>query len=167
MPIALTCSGRQVVSRLQLINGVVRTLTCPIVHRLEWLKRFRQNGLRRVHSLSLASTTHYGDSESHHRLPDGPVHCSGDACRQARGRINSAKRLDLVASSGVESTAHSSASGRTATAPDWPDGIGESRPRDHLDAGTVTLQDAKTDAGRRTVALPAFVVTALRDHKTP
>jgi hypothetical protein len=24
--------GRQVVSRLQLINGVVRTLTCPIIH---------------------------------------------------------------------------------------------------------------------------------------
>jgi hypothetical protein len=24
--------GRQVVSRLQLINGVVRTVTCPIVH---------------------------------------------------------------------------------------------------------------------------------------
>jgi hypothetical protein len=24
--------GRQVVSRLQLINGVLRTLTCPIVH---------------------------------------------------------------------------------------------------------------------------------------
>jgi DNA-binding Lrp family transcriptional regulator len=24
--------GKQVVSRLQLINGVVRTLTCPIIH---------------------------------------------------------------------------------------------------------------------------------------
>jgi integrase len=34
-----------------------------------------------------------------------------------------------------------------------------------LDAGTLTVQDAKTDAGRRTVALPPFVVTAMRDHK--
>ena len=34
-----------------------------------------------------------------------------------------------------------------------------------LDAGTVTVTKAKTDAGERTVALPTFVVTALRSHR--
>ena len=34
-----------------------------------------------------------------------------------------------------------------------------------LDAGTLTIREAKTDAGRRTVALPNFVVAALRAHR--
>jgi integrase len=34
-----------------------------------------------------------------------------------------------------------------------------------LDAGTLTVTEAKTDAGRRTIALPAFVVAALRAHR--
>lgn len=32
-------------------------------------------------------------------------------------------------------------------------------------AGTLTVTEAKTDAGRRTIALPAFVVAALRAHR--
>jgi integrase len=35
----------------------------------------------------------------------------------------------------------------------------------NLKAGTVTVTEAKTDAGRRTVALPAFVVAALKAHQ--
>jgi Phage integrase family len=34
-----------------------------------------------------------------------------------------------------------------------------------LDAATVTIPDAKTDAGRRTVAVPPFVCAALRAHR--
>ena len=34
-----------------------------------------------------------------------------------------------------------------------------------LEAGTVTVREAKTVAGRRTVALPHFVVTALKAHR--
>lgn len=34
-----------------------------------------------------------------------------------------------------------------------------------LDAATVTVRKAKTQAGQRTVALPGFVVTALRAHR--
>ena len=33
------------------------------------------------------------------------------------------------------------------------------------DGGTVTITESKTDAGRRTVALPPFVVLALRAHR--
>jgi integrase len=34
-----------------------------------------------------------------------------------------------------------------------------------LDGATATIREAKTDAGRRTVALPKFVVVALRAHR--
>jgi integrase len=34
-----------------------------------------------------------------------------------------------------------------------------------LDAGTLNVREAKTDAGRRTVALPQFVVASLRAHR--
>jgi integrase len=34
-----------------------------------------------------------------------------------------------------------------------------------LDAGTLTIKQAKTDAGARTIAVPAFAVSALKTHR--
>jgi integrase len=34
-----------------------------------------------------------------------------------------------------------------------------------LEAGTVTIREAKTEAGRRTIALPSFVIASLRRHR--